>query len=85
MFIHCTEEDPEGWIKNGDLEVDWMNGPAAPEAVHAFIPCKRTRSCTLPKCTCLANGLKCTDLCKLDCDNREQNDVMESDVDIGGD
>lgn len=62
-----------------------MIGPAAPEAVLAFISCKCTRTCTLPKCTCLANGLKCTDLCKLDCDNREQNDVMESDIDIGGD
>jgi len=46
----------------------------APLAVgpRELLFCKCVRACKLPDCTCLANGLKCTDLCKLKtCENQK--------------
>lgn len=56
-----------GWSTNdeGQLEIQWMRGPPAPDAVLQFLSCKCVRSCKLPECPCLNNGLKCTNLCKL--------------------
>ena len=48
-----------------------MRGDPAPKAVLELLSCPCTRSCQLPTCSCLANGLECTDVCKLiDCENR---------------
>lgn len=61
-----------GWsLEEGDLIVNWMSGEPAP---MEFLPCQCKRRCELPNCTCLSNGLQCTDLCRLqDCDNRREN------------
>ncbi|KAG0721366.1 hypothetical protein GWK47_046629 [Chionoecetes opilio] len=38
---------------------------------YQLLSCKCVRSCELPKCTCLSNGLKCTDMCRLQtCQNK---------------
>lgn len=53
------------------LEVDWMSGQPAPQSVLDLLACTCPRSCKLPRCVCMANGLKCTDMCKLTtCDNQ---------------
>ena len=58
-----------------ELQFDWMDGKPAPDAVLELLACHCTRSCKLPKCVCLANGLKCTDICTLkECDNQVQED-----------
>ena len=50
----------------------------APTAVLELLSCSCTRSCQLPTCSCLANGLKSTDVCKLiDCENRFEESTEE--------
>ena len=60
------------------LVIDWMDGSPAPEAVLALLSCKCSRSCKLPSCTCLANGLKCSVMCKFRfCENQPQDDSSD--------
>ena len=57
--------------EDGKLAVNWMRGSPAPDAVMQLLSCKCVQSCELPKCTCLSNGLKCTDMCRLQtCQNK---------------
>ncbi|KAG0712538.1 hypothetical protein GWK47_018270 [Chionoecetes opilio] len=60
----CCEPTDCGWMtdEDGKLAVNWMRGSPAPDAVMQLLSCKCVRSCELPKCTCLSNGLKCTDM-----------------------
>ncbi|KAK3753762.1 hypothetical protein QZH41_016442, partial [Actinostola sp. cb2023] len=72
----CTEDDK--------LVVDWMGVQPAPKAVLQLLSCQCSRSCKLPSCSCLVNGLRCTDMCRLqDCTNRhgEDDDVVSDDDD----
>ena len=68
-----------GWREDGDhFAIDWKSGDPAPAAELELLSFSCTRSCQLPTCSCLANGLKCTDVCKLlDCDNRGEDSVEE--------
>ena len=65
-----------------------MRSPPARDAVLTLLACKCVLSCKLPKCTSKANGLACTDMCKLQlCSNQRQqkDDIVEfgdSDDDI---
>lgn len=65
-----------GWCSEDDkLVVDWMGGQPAPQAVLELLSCQCSRSCKLPSCSCIVNGLKCTDMCRLqDCTNRPDDD-----------
>ncbi|KAG0712501.1 hypothetical protein GWK47_018337 [Chionoecetes opilio] len=86
-----------GWVtdEDGKLAVNWMRGSPAPDAVMQTTVLQVWRSCELPKCTCLSNGLKCTDMCRLQTWARtrllkkrgpvDKQSDSESDVDdIGG-
>lgn len=81
-----------GWMRDedGKLVVNWMRGVPAPDAVIQLLSCKCVRSCKLPQCTCLSNGLKCTDMCRLQtCQNKasEEESVAQqsdSDSDVDG-
>ena len=43
-------------------------------AMLELLSCQCKRRCQLPNCTCLSNGLQCTDLCRLqDCANRHED------------
>ena len=56
-----------------------MAGQPAPLAVLELLSCKFSRKCSLPDCPCMKNGLRCTDMCRLDaCENREE----ENDFDL---
>ena len=68
-----------GWcLEDGKLTIDWMSGEPAPQAVLELLSCQCSRICKLPSCTCLTNGLKCTDLCRLqDCTNRREEDPAD--------
>ena len=61
--------DPKvcGWTidDEGSLSIDCMRTPPAPDAVLEFLACKCSRSCKMPRCTCLLNKLPCTQMCKL--------------------
>lgn len=57
------------------LEIDWMDGLPAPQALLDLLSCKCPKSCKLPKCICLVNGFKCTDMCSHSkCSNQESHD-----------
>ena len=58
----------ENWLLNGcGVNQHQM------QCCNCFPKC--VRSCKLPDCTCLANGLKCTDMCKLQtCNNQPAED-----------
>ena len=71
-FGWCQEETDK-------LAIDWMSGQPAPTAILELLSCSCTRSCKLPNCSCLVNGLKCTDMCKLlDCENRQEDTIEEA-------
>jgi len=55
-----------GWTDDdGKLDIHWMRFPPAPDMVLELLACKCVRSCEIPTCTCLSNGLTCTDMCRL--------------------
>ena len=69
-----------GWAKNddGQLTVEWMRGYPAPDAVLQLLSCKCSRGCKLSECQCMSNGLKCTNMCKLQtCANQPQDEDID--------
>ena len=87
VWKRCLERCPvipppegAGWCTEDEkLVVDWMGGQPAPQAVLELLSCQCSRACKPPSCSCIANGLKCTDMCRLqECTNRsdEDNDVV---------
>lgn len=77
-------QDGHGWTaqEGGQLEVRWMTGSPAPQAVLAFISCTCAKICQLPKCQCLSSGLPCTEECKLQtCTNMKESDATSMDSD----
>ena len=75
-----------GWCtEDGKLVVDWMGGQPAPQAVLELLSCQCSRSCKLPSCSCIVNGLRCTDMCRLqDCTNKPVDDDDDA-VSVNGD
>ena len=63
--------DTHGWSfdENGDIIIKWLGTKPAPEEILELLSCLCKRSCTLEKCCCMKAGLKCTDLCSIECDN----------------
>ncbi|XP_071822275.1 uncharacterized protein [Apostichopus japonicus] len=88
----CFEQFPEvpppishGWkVVDDNLDIDWMDCPPAPDSVLEFVQCGCKKSkCRQRICSCVQNGLPCTDLCHCsDCDNKfAYNEVEEEEVD----
>ena len=50
-----------------------------------YCPASAPISCTLPKSTCLANGMKCSDMCKLATCQNQHNDEEDEDVGLASD
>ena len=76
----------KGWIQDkGDattLAIDWMEGLPAPDAVLELMSCSCTRACKAPQCKCIANGLHCTEMCRLtSCNNMQPDEEPETVVD----
>jgi len=74
-----------GWARNdgGQLTVEWMQGSPAPEAVLQLLSCNCSRRCKLPECQCMSNGLKCTNLCKLQtCDNQPEEEDLTMEAEL---
>ena len=69
-----------GWVhEESKLSIKWMCGEPAPAALFEFLSCSCARSCNLPSCMCLTNGLKCTNMCWLcDCNNfAEEEEILD--------
>lgn len=59
-----------------------MTGDPAPAALLEFLSCTCKKTCKAPSCTCITNGLKCTDMCRLlTCENRPLEDDDEDEQD----
>ena len=73
-----------GWTDDdGRLDIHWMRSPPAPDVVLELLACKCVRSCEMPSCTCLSNGLTCTDMCRLQkCSNQKPQDDTEPDFEV---
>ena len=80
IWHRSLQADPEvpspieckGWTlsEEGELLITWMTGAPAPEVVLEFLSCKCKKSCKLPTCHCMVNGLRCTQACTLqECEN----------------
>lgn len=62
-----TIPDPvgNGWTRRGEkLEVLWIDNLPAPQAILQLVTCGCKSVCDTRRCTCLKNGLPCTDACK---------------------
>lgn len=81
----CMESCPElpspdnghGWCftePNKNLDIKWMTVKPAPEEVLALIVCHCKRKCEATKCCCIDNGLRCTDMCSIECNNMDVDD-----------
>lgn len=100
IWRRCLEPQPvvptplgSGWTSDEEdnLVIEWMRCSPVPSSVLELLSCNCARSCKLPNCNCLSNGLKCTYMCKLQtCDNqstesdesdRASADLMDSESD----
>ena len=76
-----------GWLlKDGKLEVQWMNQPFIPPSLREITSCKCKKGrCGNRRCKCVNVGLLCSDVCNcIDCENheRESNDKNTLDSEI---
>ena len=55
-----------GWRLDdkGNVAVEWMTIPAAPDSVLEFVHCKCSKGCENRRCSCIKASLKCSELCK---------------------
>lgn len=70
------------WVQDDSSPaIKWISGEPASAALLEFLSCSRTRSYVPLTCSWISNGLKCTDICRLqDCANRsEEKDEEEQD------
>ena len=59
-----------GWeVSGSSIDVRWLGSKPSPEEVLELISCTYKRSCSTSECSCIAAGLKCTDMCTLQCQN----------------
>jgi len=88
------EIENDGVESDAQLVVHWISSQPAPQAILDLLACNCTKKCNLPRCVCMTNGLKCTEMCRLqDCDNQadlagdedvtnELQDELEEDYDF---
>ena len=80
------EPDGHGWIKRADggLDLDWIHGQVAPDAVLELLACQCKRKCVQDDCPCMVNGFKCTYMCRLHtCENQKvEDETFENDSDV---
>ena len=97
IWKRCLQQDPQvpspvgrGWKAEHEdgvakLVVDWMDVKPAPEAILELLACNCSRKCVSPNCVCVANGLRCTDMCRLaQCENQASLQEIESTDDEHG-
>ncbi|KAG0727608.1 hypothetical protein GWK47_034280 [Chionoecetes opilio] len=86
IWHRALQADPEvpnplenkGWSlgDDGELVINWMTAAPAPDTVLEFLSCKCKKSCKLPTCQCMVNGLHCTQACLLqECENMKDEEV----------
>ena len=83
---NIPEPDGHGWIKRADggLDLYWIHGQVAPDAVLELLACQCKRKCVPDDCPCMVNGFKCTYMCRLQtCENQKvEDETFENDSDV---
>lgn len=71
--LHMPSFENHGWlIEDEILVVEWITDEIAPDNILNFISCKCNTGCANRRCSCVKDGLKCTDLCNCkDCSNNK--------------
>ena len=78
--IEIPDPQGHGWSQvDENLIIDWTNLPPAPESVLEFISCGCKGRCDSRRCSCVRNGLPCTDVCS--CQDECLNTSAECDDD----
>ena len=79
------EPDGHGWIKRADggLDLNWIRGQVAPDAVLELLACQCKRTCVPDDCPCMVNDFICTYMCRLQiCENQKvEDETFENDSD----
>ena len=66
-----------------ELVVHRTDLATAPESIMELLACNFSKTCSLPKYTCVINGMKCSDLCRLStCENQPNDEEDENPADI---
>ena len=86
-YAVIREPQNHGWkYDNDQLAIDWMTISPAPESILELFSCGYVKSCDNNRSAHRANGIPCTDMCKLkncsnsviiqesDDDNKQNND-----------
>ena len=64
----------------------WMDEQPVPQVVLDLLACNCTWKCSLHRCVCLPNELKCTDMCRLqDCENQASSFESDDEESAEGD
>ncbi len=77
-----------GWkLIGGQLEIEWMTRPPAPDVLVNCIHCKCKTGCKTMRCSCVKSGLNCNELCGcLSCQNSQQEgDENDKDYELNFD
>ena len=59
------------------MEFVWLGSKPAPEKVLELLSCTGKRACTIDNSFCLKAGLKCTDMCRVQCENMVTDDGVQ--------
>ena len=73
-----------GWIVKNDLiSIHWLDQPPALDAILILISCSWKTGCATKRCSCVRQGLSCTDGCKCTnaCSNKNNQIVDMADDD----
>ena len=60
------------------VEFVWLGTKPAPEEVLELLSCTCKRVFSVETCCCLKAGLKCTDMCTLQCENMVSDNILDS-------
>ena len=88
--VPLPHADKQGWLLcDSKLDVDWLGLPPAPQSLLEFVSCGCKKGCESRACSCLKQGLKCTDACRCsdECCNvpGEESEELGDDVASDGD
>ena len=69
-----------GWlVVDQKLEVKWMENNVAPDSILNIVNCKCKQPCDTKRCSCVKNGLQCSDLCCCsNCKNKKADGEPDS-------
>lgn len=63
--ITVPTPDGQGWqVKNKQIEIVWTDLPPAPDGVMQILSCGCKGACQTRRCSCVKNGLPCTEACE---------------------